>query len=184
MDDVENEFHYLDNKWIADFEKTDELYKDFYKENNYYVNVHYVYTNTNNEIDKIKQEIAYMSKPNYILRDELIGFIKRNSNDNNKRYSLLSILKINIDLQPTEIKDFLIEDYGEHYKNQFCTIVKNIDTIIFEKTINMFQDLNDIYIIFYEKSNTNTNNTKPNNITKKIYLTAKTGNKKTIKKTI
>ena len=183
MDGIENEFHYLDNKWITDFETIDELYKDFYKENNYYVNVHYVYTNTNNEIVKIKQEVTYMSKPNYVLRDELIGFIKRNSNDNNKRYSLLSILKINIDLNPSEIKDFLMEDYSDHYKNKFCTIVKNIDTIIFEKTINMLQDLNDLYIIFYEKSNTN-NSITSNNITKKVYLTAKIGNKKTIKKPI
>ena len=31
-------------------------------------------------------------------------------------------------------------------------VVKNIDAISFEKTIHMFQDLNDLILIFYEKS--------------------------------
>ena len=43
----------------------------------------------------------------------------------------------------------------------------------------MFQDLNDIIILFFEKSNTNTN---LNTVTKKIYLNTKLGHKKTIKK--
>jgi hypothetical protein len=169
----------LDNKWIDEFEKTDKLYQGFYKENNYYVNVHYVYINKNSEIEKIREHSVYMSKPNYILRDEILGLIKRNSIDNDKRYTLLSILKINITLDPNEIKEFLVEEYIDFYKDKFCSVVKNIDNILFEQTINMFQDLNDIIILFFEKSNTNIN---LNTVTKKIYLNTKLGHKKTIKK--
>jgi hypothetical protein len=179
--EINYDFKSLDNKWIDDFDKNDKLYQGFYKENNYYVNVHYVYINKNSEIEKIKEQSVYMSKPNYILRDEILGLIKRNSIDSEKRYTLLSILKINITLEPNEIKEFLVEDYIDFYKDKFCSVVKNIDNILFEQTINMFQDLNDIIILFFEKSNTNMN---PNNITKKIYLNTKLGHKKTIKKPI
>jgi hypothetical protein len=177
--EINYEFDTLDNKWIDEFEQNDKLYEGFYKENNYYVNVHYVYINKNSEIEKIKEHSVYMSKPNYILRDELLGLIKRNSIDCEKRYTLLSILKINITLDPNEIKDFLVEDYIDFYKDKFCSVIKNIDNILFEQTINMFQDLNDIIILFFE--NSNTNNT-PRNVTKKIYLNTKIWHKKTIKK--
>ena len=177
--EINYEFNSLDNKWIDEFEKTDKLYQGFYKENNYYVNVHYVYINKNSEIEKIKEQSIYMSKPNFILRDEILGLIKRNAIDSEKRYKLLSILKINITLDPNEIKEFLIGDYTDFYKDKFCSVVKNIDNILFEQTINMFQDLNDIIILFFENSNTNTNS---NTVTKKIYLNTKLGHKKTIKK--
>jgi len=45
----------------------------------------------------------------------------------------------------------------------------------------MFHDLNDLILIFYEKSN-ELKETDPNNITKKIYLRSLSSNKKTIKK--
>ncbi|NBP57935.1 hypothetical protein EBU71_15625, partial [bacterium] len=57
----------------------------------------------------------------------------------------------------------------------------NIDAISFEKSINMFHDLNDVILIFYEKSNEIVRR-DPNNKTKKIYLRSLTTNKKTIKK--
>jgi hypothetical protein len=177
--EINYDFKSLDNKWIDDFDENDKLYEGFYKENNYYVNVHYVYINKNSEIEKIKEQSVYMSKPNYILRDEILGLIKRNSIDSEKRYTLLSILKINITLEPNEIKEFLVEDYIDFYKDKFCSVIKNIDNILFEQTINMFQDLNDIIILFFEKSNTNIN---LNTVTKKIYLNTKIGHKKTIKK--
>jgi len=175
-----NETEPLDNKWLIEFENSEKIYRDYYKDDNYYANVHYAYVNANDEIEKIKQEFIYMSKPNCILRDELIGLLKRNSIDNNIRYTLLSILKINISIDPMEIKRFLVSDNLDYYKNLFFSPIKNLDNIIFEKTINMFQDLNEIFILFYEKHD--SVNSKPKNITKKIYL--KTSHKKTIKKTI
>lgn len=181
---LENDFKSLDKKWITEFENTDKLYQDYYKEDNHYTNIHYIYVNKNNEIEKIKQDFVYMLKPNYIFRDELIGLLKRNSIDNNIRYSLLSILKVNITLEPTEINKFLINNNLDHYKDTFLTLNKNIDTIVFDKTINMFQDLNDILIIFYDEDKYNINRQKsnPNACTKKIFLHPHSHHKKTIKK--
>jgi hypothetical protein len=67
----------------------------------------------------------------------------------------------------------------------FLTINKHIDTIFFEKTITMFQDLNNVYFIFYEKTK-NNKNCDLHSITKKIYLDIISNNKdnKRYKKTI
>jgi len=89
----------------------------------------------------------------------------------------LSILRYNISLEPDEIKNYLKN--GEN--KEYLTVIKNIDTVVFDKSINMFHDLNDLILIFYEKSN----ELKPansNNSTKKIYLRSLSSNKKTIKK--
>lgn len=179
-----------ETNWIEDFENNDKLYKDFYADDVYFTNIHYIYINKNNEIEKIKKQSFLMSQPNYILRDELLKILKSNSFENYKRYLVLSILKINVTIKPEEIKNFLIEPYYEKYGESFINQIKNFDNIQFERTINMFQDLNDLLIIFYEKINKNPNyiNNKQsineqsaiNNVTKKINLIS--NHKKTIRK--
>jgi hypothetical protein len=170
---MENE---LNDEWINNFEKTDILYQDFYKDNLYYVNLKLIYINRENEIDKIKQEKFLMTKPNLISREEIIQILKESSIDNLKRYSLLSILRYNILLDVDEVKNFLLLDNEERC---FLKIIKNIDAIKFDKTISMFHDLNDLILIFYEKSN-ELKKSDPNKVTKKIYL--RSNKKKTIKK--
>jgi hypothetical protein len=171
------EYNNLDDDWIDNFEKTDKLYKDFYKDDLYYANLRVIYINRENEIDKLKQESFLMSKPNHITREEILEILKKNSIDNNKRYSLLSILKYNIVLEPDDISLYLESGNGQEY----LTIIKNIDSITFDKSINMFHDLNDLILIFYEKSEELK---KPdlNNTTKKIYINSLKVNKKTFKK--
>jgi hypothetical protein len=178
---VHSELEKLNDDWINNFEKNDKLYQDFYKDNVYYTNIDIIYINNENEIEKIKQESFLMSVENCITRDELIGLLKKNSIDNNKRYSLMSILKYNITLEDNDIKNFLLSTNSSDYNEHFLTINKHIDTIKFEKTINMFQDLNNIYFIFYEKSKNIEHYGNSNIITKKVYLTP-SYKKKTIKK--
>lgn len=171
------EYNNLDDDWINNFETTDKLYKDFYKDDLYYVNLRIIYINRENEIEKLKQESFLMSKPNSISRDEILEILKKNTVDNDKRYSLLSILKYNIVLEPDDIKFYLNNTSREEY----LSVIKNIDSVVFNKSISMFHDLNDLILIFYEKS---LEFKKPdaNNTTKKIYLRSLSTNKKTIRK--
>jgi len=173
------EYSELNDDWINNFDKNDNLYKDFYKDNLYYINIDFIYINRNNEIEKIKQESVLLSVQNYITRDELIGILKRNSIDNNIKYSLMSILKYNITLEPDDVKNFLLSDDTTFYNDKFLIVNRDIDKIIFEKTINMFQDLNSLFIIFYE----NTKKNKASNIntgTKRAYM-KQNANRKTLK---
>lgn len=172
----------LDNTWIKEFENTDKIYQDFYTDDNYYVNIHFIYINKNKEIEKIKEETFLMKTPNIISRDEIIGLLKRNTSLNeNRNYSLLSLLKFNLNLEPEDIPFFLKVDSKEE-DNDFLISVQKIDTIIFQKTISMFQDLNSLYFIFLERSSEDSTtllNLKKN-LTKKIfsYLKKKSNNSK------
>jgi hypothetical protein len=166
----------LNDDWINNFENSDKLYQDFYKDNLYFINLKFIYLNRSNEIERIKEESFLMTQPNFISREEIIEILKITSFNNDRRYTLLSILKYNILLDTDDVKNFLLSNHERNY----LTIIKNIDSISFEKTISMFQDLNDLIFIFFEKS-TELKKKDPNNSTKKIYLKS-INNKKTIKK--
>jgi hypothetical protein len=169
----------LDDDWICNFEKNDKLYKDFYKDDVYFINLHIVYVNKNHEIEKLKQEIFLMSLPNCVTRNEVLGIIKKNLTDNNINYSLFSILKYNINIDTEDVENFLKVSELERYDDEFLFTIKNIDSIKFEKTISMFHDLNDLIFIFNEKSNETKKGN--NNITKKVILNS-SNKRKTIKK--
>ena len=174
---MELEYNTLNDDWIKNFEKTDKLYQDFYKDDLCYTSLQIIYVNRLNEIEKIKQESFLMTKPNYISREEILEILKKNANDNERKYKLLTILKYNITLDADDITGFLKNKNNDI----FLTVVKNIDAITFDKTINMLQDLNDLIFIFYEKS-TELKKPNPNSITKKLHLINSNTKKKTIKK--
>ena len=165
----------LDDNWIIDFENKDKLYQDFYKDDIYFTNINFIYVNQENEIEKIISENFIMSTPNYITREEIIRILKKKSLncENNKKYTLLSLLKYNISLNVEDVTTFL---KVKSYSDDFLISIKNIDTIKFDKTINKFQDLNDLFFIFYEKSDKK----EIKNITKRVYFKSK--NNKTIRK--
>ena len=181
----------LDDNWIQQFENTDKLYKDFYKDDLYYITLRIIYVNIHSEIDKIKQESFLMTKPNYITQEEIIGILKKNSVDNDRRYSLLSILRYNVDLDSEDVPHYLAEkntdtgmnDSSEDFKNSssYLSVLKHIDTIKFERSINMFHDLNELILIFYEKTE-EIKEKKETNLTRKIYLRKHSSGKKTIRK--
>jgi hypothetical protein len=175
----------LDTHWITEFEKTDKLYRDFYLDDIYFVNLQFIYINQNNDIEKIREEIFLMKNPNIISREEVIGILKRNSYDENKkRYMILSLLKFNITLEPEDITSFLKNSKSKNQKYDetgFLIPIKHIDTITFRRTINMFHDLNTLYFVFLE-NNEKMDETTRKNISKRIYLHLKKKHKKTIKK--
>jgi len=178
--DLELEDKQLDSKWIEDFELQDKNYESFYTEDINHINFHCIYVNRNNDIEKIKEEKLLMKTPNYISRDEMIGILKKNSIINNKRYIVLSIVKYNINLEPSDINFFLKP--SKHLDSTFLTSVTNIDAIPLEKSISMFQDLNDIFIIFSETIGKSTKiDTKSINNTRRVYISKRNGRKKTLR---
>jgi hypothetical protein len=166
----------LDNTWIKEFENTDKIYQDFYVDDIHYVNVHFIYVNKMDEIEKIKEEIFFMKTPNKISREEIIGLFKKNILNENRSYTLLSLLKFNPNLEPEDIPGFLKMDISS-VSNDFLIPIKHIDTILFHKTITMFQDLNTLYFLFLE-----IDSKAKKNITKKMISYLKSKHRKTIKK--
>lgn len=162
----------LDSKWIEDFQSQDKKYEKYYKDDLRHIKLHCIYVNANNEIERIKKEEVHLRSVNYISREEIIGILKRNSVSNNQRYSVLSILKYNIDIEPSGVPFFLMDTSSSSSSNTFLTSIKNIDAIPLNQSINMFSNLNNLFIVYNEKvmlSNNNTN-TYTYNTTKKIYI--------------
>lgn len=175
INESEIEMEDLDVSWIQEFEKTDNEYKMYYSEEISFIIVHYVYLNVNNEIEKMKEDKILLKIPGKILRDELLSIIKHNLISNGIKYSLMSILKFNVNLEPVHLNTFLKNNNAEC---GFLESIKNIDTIKFDKSISMFHDINDLIIIFCpkmsittkNKTKRNTNNTNTNKKTKRKEL--------------
>jgi len=144
--DEELEDESIDTSWIKDYELADKDYSSFYKEDVEFIQIQYLYVNKENEVTMTKQDKLLLQTINIISQEELLGVIKKNTVVNNKKYYLLSILKYNIDLEPIEIKDFLLNS-DEH---SFLSSVKHLHSIPLNKTISMFHDLNNLTILFHE----------------------------------
>jgi len=194
IEEIEEHENELDISWIENFESIDVNYKLFYTEDITKIKFRYIYVNNNNNdnnnnnnIEKIKEEVVSLRTPNYISREELIGLIKKHNKFANKSYTILSIVKYNITIEPADIHYYLACSTPETTFN-FLTSIKNIDAIPLEKTISMFQRLNDITIIFYEKTENDRKNQQQDqyqNQTKRIFIKRIHGNKhkKTYRKT-
>ena len=144
----------LDSSWLEEFENLEKVYKDFYKESVTFTKLRSIYINRSNEIEKVLEEKILLKNKGILTKEELISIIKHNAFSNQIRYSLLSILKFNINLEPHNIKNFLKhKDKSLNWGQQFLHSIKNIDSILFEKTISMFHDLNEIIIVFHENIN-------------------------------
>jgi hypothetical protein len=160
----------LDLSWIQEFENLDKEYKNYYTEDINFIKIHSIYVN-NDSIDKIKEDIIILKSPGILQKEELLRIIKNNSFSNQIKYSLLSILKFNINIEPQNLKTFL-RTKNTNIGSLFLQSIKNIDSIKFEKSISLFHDINEIIIIFHHKINNKSIGTKkifinPNKKTKR-----------------
>jgi hypothetical protein len=151
QDEIDN----LDDSWLKEFEISENDYKNFYTEDITVIQIHLIYIR-DNSIKKIKEEKFLLKTPGILQKEELMSIIKHNIFSNNIKYSLSSILKFNINLEPANLKTFL-RTKDKNIGNNFLHSVKNIDNIKFDKTITMFHDINDIFILFNEKIKGDTN---------------------------
>jgi hypothetical protein len=159
----------LDTSWINEFEKVDKDYASFYLEDLNYIKITILYINNLNEIENIKEEKMLMSKPNYISREEIIGILKRNSVKKDKKFTIMTMLKYNFDLEPVDVRNFLLNN-GDN--STYLSVVKDVDEIALNRTISMFQDLNNLIIIFYENEKIKTEKKSENGKTKRIYFSS------------
>ena len=164
-----DEIEDLDNSWLEEFEKLDNEYKNYYTEDLSFIKVSSVYVNKENNIEKLREEKYLLKMPGFLQKEELISLIKHNSFFNQIKYSVLSILKFNINLEPSYLKTFL-KSSKKNIGDLFLQSIKNIDTIKFDKSISMFHDINEIFIIFHEKIYKPVHNTNINNKTKKVFI--------------
>jgi len=173
----DNNIEDLDSTWLQEFENLNNEYKNYYTEELSFIRIHTIYVNNQNDIEKIREEKILLKTPGILEKEELVGIIKHNCFSNQIKYSLLSILKINIDIEPIHLNTFL-RSKNKNIGSTFLQSVKNIDTINFDKSISLFHDINDLLIIFHQKNNkygltnstTNPSSLVPKQYTKKVFI--------------
>lgn len=158
----------FDTSWILEFEETDKKYNDFYTEPIESVKLFILYVSKNNHLFHIKKDIASLEN-GCLPKDLLIKILKKYMQYNGKKYRPISILKYNINLEPEDVEIYIKDDRNFNFLN----IEKKIDTIYFDDTITLFQNINSIYIIFHESWRSWYNKTK------KIYIKNKKNHRKT-----
>ena len=163
----------LDDSWLSDIEKEEEIYGHFYREVNDEIELYYIYVNSDNKIYYIKKEKCKLEK-SLLLRNKLINLLKNNEFYNNKKHKLISILQYNIDLSAEEIFEYL----NDSEKFNFLSTKSSIEEIKWEDSIRLFKDINSLHIIFYEDKRKVKANTK------KIYIKKTTKQRKSRKKSI
>ena len=139
----------LDTHWLDKFKAAEMEYNEFYKEPVTSINIYLLYINKNNELEHIHTNKCLLNENGLLKREIIISFIKRYQLLFSIHYKLLSLLKYNIDLEPTEIKEFTLEEITLSNK-RFLYSEKYLEDIHFKDSINMFQDLNALFFIFYE----------------------------------
>ena len=133
----------LDEDWIHTFEKTDESYSLFYKEDNEILKVKYIYVGLEGHVQRVKRERIILTQPNIITNKELIEMIRFNQP---KTYALKFAMKYNVNVDPCNVKHLFSRRINEE---TFITDITDFTQhVCFDKTIPMFQELNELSIYF------------------------------------
>ena len=140
----------LDTNWLDKFKAAEIKYNEFYKVPVTSINIYLMYVNKDNELEHIHTDKCLLNENGLLKREIIISFIKRYQLLFSIHYKLLSLLKYNIDLEPTEIKEFTLEEITLSNK-RFIHSEKYLEDIHFKDSINMFQDLNALFFLFYEE---------------------------------
>ena len=145
----------MDEKWINEFSEKEKDFQIFYKDNINYIRVYVLYVNKEKCLDKVKEKNMYLETKNKISKTELKNTINSYRKSEKVPYKLISILKHNIDIEPDDVSRSLKDDFIYNYTDSLSTI----DNIDFNKSITMFEDLNSIFLIFYETDKESLKNT-------------------------
>ena len=137
----------MDTDWIEEYENEDSSYELFYPEALSKIKVNILYVNTRNELEKMREELIYLSVPNRITKEELLRLIKRYDISDTIKYKLVSILVYNVDIQHNELKNYLC---GPD-KYNFITSLRNIEDYELKPSLKYLKKVNNLYIVFSEE---------------------------------
>ena len=180
--DTDTDDSEIDNEWVDEFKKKEEIYDDFYKEKVEHIKLFYLYINPSNVLETIKKDFIVLDENSILKKEKIILLIKNNQVYNSIKYKLLSLIRFNIDIEPEDINKFINTTENEFSNTSFITSEKYLNDIKYSNTISMFQDLNSLYFIFYESNkktehsapivnNNNNNNNNNNKKTRRVTVT-------------
>lgn len=199
MTDIEETDNSLDMSWVNNYERVLETQHNFVKEPMKHIQIHYVYINVNDYIEKINSE-QYPLEPygehnNCIIKnDTLLKIIQdKKITTQYSRYKLIDIMLYNVDIDPENIHNYSKNENITDYN--FMKKLSVIGDIIITPSIFIFHEINTLYFFFKEvefdiqkvpvkpilKSLENVAKHKSNRLSKKVKINVNTGNRFTKK---
>ncbi len=174
---MSEEFEFEEEKedWLEKIKKNDILYNDFYSEEPKSVKINYLYINSQNELVNIKQENILLTNKK-VLKDNLLFLLKTHNSHDDKKYNVTNMIKYNIDIFPEDIYSFLKNPKDYNFIEQH----NHIKDLTWRNTINLFQDMNSLYIFYSEKKKS----LKKRQTKKRIFIRKDIKKNKTRKKLI
>ena len=153
LDTEDDDKQLVDLSWIERFESLDKEYSSFYQEDLTTISFHAIYINDRSEITKTVKQIVPLSCPNMILRDELLHLIKHHNVVDRIKYSVLSILTFNITIHNHQLLSFLKSNIAPlEIGKDYLAPSFHIHNIPLQKSIHLFHDINELFILFYESA--------------------------------
>lgn len=123
--------------WLDQFTQMDKLYEGFYKAENDYIYVTFIYIDQENQIEKVCKQV-HILETNPLSKEQIQKWCPENG------YQLVTILQYNYQSSPEDIQK------GKQDTNEWKVMEK--PTIYFDKTIQMFQDLNELLFLFRRRT--------------------------------
>lgn len=157
--EVEEDLELENTDWIEEIKKENELYKHFYKEVNESINVSFIYVNKNNDIYYVKN-MNFPLEEGVLKKEDLLFLLKKHNVYNSLKHQILSILQYNINLEPSDLLSFLKSSPKE---NDYLKVKDGLNDIKYNDSITLLEDLNSLYVVYYEIGKKRRN-------TRKIYL--------------
>jgi len=155
----------IDTSWTKNYERLVKIQQNYLRENMTNIDIHFLYINPNQYIDKIiskSWELSVCDGYSRLEKSVILQIVQNNRILHGIKYRLLDTLLFNIDLEPENIQSFSKIDLesskidlgsgsGLAIDSQFCKPISGLDNdIIIPPSIFIFHDLNAIYMIFQE----------------------------------
>jgi hypothetical protein len=147
-----------DRDYTKEYDKLEKDYNKFYQIEVETIKLYYIYINEYNEIYNIKYENEMLDNT-YLTNERLLYLIKNNQYNLLNKHKLVNLLQYNIELEQADLKNFLLDKIQCNYLKSLPAL----NTIKFNKSIKILQDLNSVIFIYKVLS-------PSHNTTKKIIL--------------
>jgi len=134
----------LDTSWI----ETAEFQDNYQREPMTEIGVFFVYTDIGGSIEKITKEYHPIIDE-CLSKDIILQLIQTKRNCLGKKYRLNDLLSFFIGIGPDDLKEFV----GTETSLDFFKIHPIFDDIVFDDSIFIFHDLNNLFFIFKEVEN-------------------------------
>lgn len=149
----------INDNWLENYLREEKTFNRFYKKKVEKINTFFIYVDKNKNIIKCLKNILPI-KDSVLLKNDILPIINKNKHLLKKHFKLIKILQYNFDIENITINKFLYDEDPTDY----LKVMDKIKDIYWLDTIPLFEKLNSLYFIFFEKSSHHT---------KKIFLKRK-----------